>query len=222
LRILVTSDFHGRKEAFQKLSEEIRRLEVDVTVICGDITNFGSAELAKSLLSCITRNNSQVFYVPGNCDLHSLLEAKIEGAQNIHGGCSKIRDLSFVGVGGSPISPLNTPIEFSENEISDFLINGFSKCSGTERIILVSHAPPFNTKLDLAFNGKHIGSLSVRGFVEEKKPLAVFCGHVHEARGIDRIDGTIILNPGSARRGYYAVADVNGAVEARLETFKQF
>lgn len=220
MRALVLSDFHGWKKASFKTVDIVKRSRSELIVICGDITNFGTTEQAKALLSPITRLNLPILYVPGNCDLPSLLEAKIEGAQNIHGSCARIDNLVFLGVGGSPLSPLNTPLEFPEEEIVALLSSGLAECSMKERLVLVSHTPPSNTKLDLAFFGEHIGSVGVRRFVEEKKPLAVFCGHVHEARGIDKIDGTVILNPGPARHGYYAVADVNSEVEVRLESFR--
>lgn len=201
-------------------ANRVKKVGAELIVICGDITNFGPAKQAQALLSPITESNVQVLYVPGNCDLPSLLENKIKGAHGIHESCVKIDDLVFIGVGGAQSGPLNTPLEFPDAEISAILARGLSKCSSSERLVLVSHIPPFKTKVDLAFNGEHIGSQSVRRFVEDKKPLAVFCGHVHEARGSDNLSDTIILNPGPARHGYYAVADINDKVEVRLESFR--
>ncbi len=221
LRVLILSDFHGRRESFSETLGIFKRSRSELMVICGDITHFGSAKQAQSLLSPITRSNIPILYVPGNCDLFSLLEAKIEGAQNIHGSCVRIDNFVFIGVGGSPSGSLNTPRGSPEDEITALLNRGLAKCPSSERLIVVSHSPPFNTKLDLAFNGEHIGSVGVRLFVEEKRPLAVFCGHVHEARGIDDIDGTVVLNPGPARHGNYAVADMNSKVEVRLGSINQ-
>lgn len=201
-------------------AKRVKKAEAELIIICGDITNFGSAKQAQALLSPIIESNVQVLYVPGNCDLPSLLENKIEGARSLHESCEKIDDLGFIGFGGAQSGPLNTPLEFPDLEISAILARGLSKCLYPERLVLVSHIPPFKTKVDLAFNGEHIGSQSVRRFVEDKKPLAVFCGHVHEARGSDNLKDTVILNPGPARHGYYAVADINDKVEVRLESFR--
>ena len=220
MRGLVLSDFHGRREAYSRTADEAKRLGAELILICGDLTNFGPAEEAQALLSPITELNLPILYVPGNCDLSSQLETKIDGTHNIHGSCRRINNLVFIGVGGSPTSPLNTPLEFPDREISKMLHKGLAKCSFIERLILVSHTPPFDTKVDLAFNGEHIGSKSVRRFIEEEKPIAVFCGHVHEARGIDNLRNTVILNPGPARHGFYAIADINYEVEVRLESFE--
>ncbi|MEM3567855.1 MAG: metallophosphoesterase, partial [Thermoplasmata archaeon] len=47
--------------------------------------------------------------------------------------------------------------------------------------------------------------------VQEKKPVAVLCGHIHEAAGIERIFGnTLVVNPGPAKHGRYALVEVEG------------
>ena len=46
----------------------------------------------------------------------------------------------------------------------------------------------------------------MRRFIEDKEPFVVFCGHIHEAKGKDRIKNTIIVNPGPARDGDYVSA----------------
>ena len=86
------------------------------------------------------------------------------------------------------------------------------------KLILVTHYPPYGTGVDRAWDGTHIGSRSVRRFVEEVRPLAVLCGHVHESRGIDRIGSTVIVNPGPFFDGYYAIVSINddGVVNAEL------
>jgi len=220
LLILVSSDFHGSSYAFQKVAAKSKQLEVDILVVCGDITNFGTAKQAKELLSNLKELNLPVFFVPGNCDLPSVLEIETENCSNIHGKCVEISEYFFIGIGGSPLSPLQTPLEFPEEDISDMLEVAVPKCLQNKKLILVSHTPPFNTEVDLAFNGEHIGSRSVRNFVEKYRPLAVFCGHVHEARGIDKIGDTIVVNPGPARHGMYALAEINGEVKVKLDRFE--
>ncbi|GAB6946005.1 metallophosphoesterase [Vulcanisaeta sp. JCM 16161] len=86
------------------------------------------------------------------------------------------------------------------------------------RLILVSHYPPYGTNVDKAWSGAHIGSRSIRKLVEDVKPLAILCGHVHESRGIDRLGNTVIVNPGPLFNGYYAIVSINddGTVNAEL------
>jgi Icc-related predicted phosphoesterase len=219
VRTLILSDFHGHNEAFLKAAYEAKRLKVELIAVCGDITNFGHVKQARSLLTPLTKMNLPLLYVPGNCDLSSFFEEKIDKAQNLHASCVNINDYAFIGVGGAPSSHLKTPLEFPENWIMDSLNRGFRICSSEKKLIILSHTPPINTKIDLADLNKHVGSQSLRLFVEKKKPLAVFCGHVHEAPGIDWIGKTLITNPGPAKKGNYALAEINDTIEVKLGTF---
>lgn len=219
MRALILSDFHGYREVFSKAASLAKRRKVELILICGDITNFGHVTQAKSFLTPLTSMNLPVLYVPGNCDLSSFLEEKIENTQNLHASCTKIKDTAFIGVGCAPSSYLHTPLEFPENWLMHSLKRGFKMCSSEKKLIILSHTPPFNTKVDLAYMNQHIGSKSLRCFIEKKKPLAVFCGHVHEAQGIDQIGDTLIVNPGPAKKGKYALAEINDTVEVTFGTF---
>jgi len=213
----VASDFHGSIKAFREAAFKFEDVQADVIVVCGDITHFGLVQEARALLSPLVNLKLPVLFVPGNCDPPSLVGVDMEGARCIHGLCEIYGDLMFLGVGGGLISPFQTPFEMTEEEIMDVLTRGFRQASSGRRLVLVSHHPPKGTKIDRLYSGKHIGSISVRRFIEEKKPSIVFCGHVHEARGIDHIGETILVNPGPARHGHYALADFNGKIEVDLD-----
>ena len=71
--------------------------------------------------------------------------------------------------------------------------------------IFVSHSPPFNTPLDVIYNGNHVGSMSIRKFIEKWSEkgllIAAFHGHIHESP--DRsgsiqttIGNVLCFNPG--------------------------
>lgn len=205
----MVSDFHGDIKAFQGASFQAEDDHADIVVVCGDITHFGSLCEAKNLLSTLVRLRVPVYFVPGNCDPASMTGVDFEGVRCIHGVCQIHEDLMFIGVGGSLISPFQTNFELSEKEIEEVLNQGFKQVQSRRWLILVSHNPPNDTKVDVTYSGEHIGSISLRRFIEDKKPSIVFCGHVHESRGIDHICDTIIMNPGSAKDGYYALADFN-------------
>ena len=50
-----------------------------------------------------------------------------------------------------------------------------------------------------------------------KKPLLVVTGHIHEARGIDKIDETIIVNPGPAHMVRYAIIELGEKIHVKLK-----
>jgi len=74
--------------------------------------------------------------------------------------------------------------------------------------ILVAHSPPYNTPLDVLGNGVHVGSRSIRQFIEtwsEKGQLLIALhGHIHESPFRSgsiqtRIEKSLCLNPGQAQ-----------------------
>ena len=80
------------------------------------------------------------------------------------------------------------------------------------KVIANFHCPPYGTRIDLApkldknlkpvyFLGKpefiHVGSKSIRKFIEKRQPLLGLHGHIHESAGYDNIKKTIVFNPGS-------------------------
>lgn len=216
LRILATTDFHGNAEAFRKTALKARQSRADLVVVCGDITHFGSLQQAKELLSPLFTAQCLVLFVPGNCDPPTLTEEKIETIESIHGECKQIDNINFLGIGGSSPTPFDTPFELTETEIAHILEQGFNSCQTKHQIVLVSHSPPKNTKVDLTFTGEHAGSVSVRKFIEKTNPKLVLCGHIHEATGTDKINNTTIINPGPARHGHYALIDLNKTINTKL------
>jgi Icc-related predicted phosphoesterase len=124
----------------------------------------------------------------------------------------------FLGLGGSNLTPFNTPFELTEAEIKeelDNLVDGLD-----QNFILVTHAPPHDTLVDRTHDGIHVGSKSIREFIEERQPMAALCGHIHESRNTDKLGHTTIVNPGSIAKGYAAEVVVSGnqATVKLLET----
>jgi Icc-related predicted phosphoesterase len=83
-----------------------------------------------------------------------------------------------------------------------------------DRAIFLFHTPPYDTALDrAALDGKvfehvpldvHVGSIAVRRFIEERRPLVTLHGHVHEAARLSgewkiRLGSTVCL--GAAHDG---------------------
>jgi len=199
-------------------------MKADILIVCGDIIPFYTAslpdatQLARNLMSPLINLGLPVLFVPGNCDPPSLPEVGIEGASCIHGSCEVHGDVKFVGVGAVPIDRVHpSPYELSEREILASLNRGFGRCSPERWLVLVSHTPPKDTKLDITFGGVHIGSSSVRRFIEERQPSLVFCGHVHEALGTDYLGKSMLVNLGSARHGNCATVDFNEEMRLKLD-----
>nr|NHJ86272.1 metallophosphoesterase [Asgard group archaeon] len=73
-------------------------------------------------------------------------------------------------------------------------------------LIFISHAPPLDSEADITRAGEHVGSSSVRKFVEDYQPEIILCGHIHESESISKIEKTLCINPGPFAHGNVAIA----------------
>ncbi len=85
--------------------------------------------------------------------------------------------------------------------------------------LAVIHAPPFDTRCDVLFDGRHIGSKAVRRWIEKHQPVLSLHGHIHESPKLsksffDRIGTTTVINPGCDHRTPHLVfIDLNNLTE---------
>ncbi len=220
MRLLIISDIHGRVDLIKKIPEVGN---VDVVVFAGDIAPYGAVHRAYEALVKFVKQlrGSVVVAVPGNMDpAEAYYRAGRElGIKVVHGDAAVAGDAVFIGVGGSPPTPFGTITEFTEDEIGEILEKAYSRVRRKrENIVLVSHGPPYGTKCDIVFTGKHVGSVKVREFIEKHQLVLCVCGHIHESRAVDELGDRKIVNPGPLFRGYYAVARlVGGRAEVELK-----
>lgn len=211
MRICALTDIHGRTHIDPEHIKILKK--VDLTIIAGDITHFGTDEDAKRILNTFTNLNSTILAVHGNCDQESVNQLLVAQGINLHGESKVVGDIAFYGLGGSNISPFSTFQESSDEQI-ETVLQKFEK-HNTRFHILVSHPPPVNTKVDKVFMGKHVGSIAVRHCIERFQFDLVICGHIHEARGVDTIGKTIIINPGPFPN-HYALITVDETLHYEL------
>lgn len=213
MKILAFTDIHG---AYNKVEEILRKEPADVVVIGGDLTTVGSMKEAEQAIRRFQTIQNNLVAVAGNMDMpeHDNLFMKL--GVSINGRGRVIGDVGFFGVSAAPKSPLHTPYEINEEEIAKRARDGFADVQHCKVKIFVPHAPPYGTKVDIVHSGIHAGSTAVRDFIEEHKPDVVICGHIHEARGKDKIEKTLIVNCGPAGRGHYVIVEIGEKIEVMM------
>lgn len=204
----------------------------DFVLLAGDIT-MGARSLKRAIsvfekLRNLFPDPLPVFLIPGNHDLPLIATTPEFFPKNfvqMHNKSSIFRingfekDILIIGFGGStpiPGFPVNQPgpnyFTFESEEIYNSL-----KALATEKrsffsenyfTILFVHEPPFNTSLDITHHKEHVGSKSIKRIIEEFQPNIAVSGHIHESRGIDHIDQTIIVNAGEAKYSNYAIFNI--------------
>ncbi len=212
MRIIAITDIHGRSEKAEKLAKALRRMEFDLILIAGDLTNFQGREKAEAVLGPILSLQRPIFSVFGNCDGRDVPEFLMEKGVLVHGRRVEFNGVGIIGLGGSNRTPFGTIWEFEEEEIRRVLERNYR-----DGDIILSHAPPYKTKADRVHFGMHVGSRALRAFIEEKQPPLVITGHIHEGRSVDNIGKTVIVNPGPLFRGYYAVVEIGERISAKLD-----
>ncbi|MBN2109578.1 MAG: metallophosphoesterase, partial [Methanosarcinaceae archaeon] len=209
MRIFAIADPHGNYSSIRSLLELSGK--VDVVLIAGDITNFGPVEKAHELIGIF---DQMVMAIPGNCDPQSIIDVlDASSAINLHNRSVNYEGITFVGAGGSNPTPFCTPFEIEECDIARGLEESMdaAKESGNP-VVLLTHAPPYGV-LDTV-GGRHVGCRSIAAFLG--KVDLIVCGHIHEARGMEKRNGTVVVNPGMAASGFAAFIDLH-ASEGKLE-----
>ncbi len=190
----------------------LRRIDTlplaDLVIAVGDITNFGDRTDAKYVLNEILSMNKNLLCLAGNLDNKDVNDYLDDLGMNLHGQAHLIhRKVCLYGVGGSNRTPFGTPWEFSEEELARIAHESFQQAQELIKLaepfvghsiptILVSHTPPYGTKIDKLRSGRHIGSVAIRNFIQNHGPDICLCGHVHEAKGEDWVGKTRAVNLG--------------------------
>ncbi len=190
MKILAASDLHGDIELVKKLAAKAEKEDVDLVVLCGDLTHADDPHAG--LIKHFTDKGKKVLLIPGNHESHATADflAKLYNATNLHGTGILMYDLGFFGCGGANIG-FN---QLTEDEIYYNLNQGFYKVKHARKKIMLTHVHPSDSLIS-AFTNFVPGSSGVRKAIDAFKPDILLCGHVHEAEGIEeKIGKTRVIN----------------------------
>lgn len=218
--ILIISDVHNDVENLMGYMDKVALFNFDVIVFPGDFTDvppkgFSSLDISKIILEELKIFNKPILALPGNWDkdVIKLLEKE---EVSIHGHGKIIDNVGFYGFGGAR-TPFGTSYEPSEEEIEKGLEQGFKEVEKVKVKVQITHAPPVNTKLDVVYTGAHVGSEAVRKCIGKFKPVLAISAHIHEAKGVDEMNGTKLINSGRFPEGYCGLATIkNGKVDVKI------
>lgn len=187
MKILTFVDTHGSITATKRLVSLAKK--ADLLVCAGDLTNFGTN--LNKILNLLKQTKKQLLLIHGNHESEKILKQaakKYKLINFIHNKLYILEDYAFFGYGGGGFE--------QEDKALESLIPKIKPKIKNKTLILVTHQPPYKTKLDY-INKTHAGSKSITKFIKELKPKFNICGHLHEnINKKDRIGKTFILNPG--------------------------
>jgi len=198
MKIIAAADIHGSQFRLNILLKNIEKYSPDLVIICGDITQFGPAELAKNFLDQIP---VEALAVTGNIDTKDVKRGIDESkATNIEMRKVVKKDINFVGTNGIDLEQIKF---LNDKKLVD------------ENTVLVSHVPPYGFQ-DKVFLGMHGGNKELRKIVDKYKPRLVLCGHIHEDPGYDKNKNTVIVNCSMGKRGGGALINIDKKVSVKM------
>jgi uncharacterized protein len=216
VKIISFGDVHMATRNLERMGDILR--DTDLIIVSGDLTNFGGIADAGKVLADVTKACPHVLALPGNLDRREVTPFLESEGVALHGKGVVVDGVAIFGCGGSNITPFNTPTELTEDEIYETLRRGHAVVQNRRPLLMVCHAPPYQTKCDRIVGGKPVGSMAARRFIEEVQPDLCISGHIHESAATDRIGNTIIVNAGPFKGGGYVDVRADGArLEAKLE-----
>ncbi|MBD3156145.1 MAG: hypothetical protein GF368_05885 [Candidatus Aenigmarchaeota archaeon] len=222
MNLLVMGDSHGDIENMINYMEKLENFKYDIIIYMGDFTDietprgFNQKDITSILIEEIKSLGKPILAVPGNNDNKEVRKLIEDIGINIHGKGRVIGDYGFYGFGGAK-TPFMTPFEPTEDELKRGLEKGYKETFSSKYKIQITHNPPYNTKMDVIRAGAHVGSNVVRKFIENKKPILSLSAHIHEARGVDVLGKTFLLNPGKLPEGYFGLVEMkDGKVKGRV------
>ncbi len=193
MRILIFSDIHGDLKAL----EHLMAMDADLYIAAGDLTNF--ARGLEKVGPLLQPKGKRLLVMPGNHESVADIEAFTAkyGLQTFHDTVIQIGNHSVAGLGYSNLTPFHTPGEYTEEQFSTKL----DRWRGLKPLVVICHCPPKDTPLDRAGESQHFGSPAIRKFIDEEQPEYFFCGHIHEAEGVDALMG-LTRGRNVGKRGY--------------------
>ncbi len=222
MKILIIADVHGDLKSLSKIIDNFNE-KIDLVICPGDFIDmfnipegFSGLEMGEIILQKLFSLNKKMFCVPGNHDPYDIIDLFEEYGVNIHHKRKTFREMTFIGFGGAE-TPFNTNFEPTEDEIEESL-NRITR-RNERGLILITHNPPFNTKLDKLSTGEHVGSNAIREFIKKKKPILAISAHIHESIGKDKIGSTVLFYPGPVFNGYYGIVEIEKGM-VRCQTKK--
>ena len=210
LKRIVKKDF----EAAKKVLKELDGLKKKGVIVFGNGDDeWYSYPFGQKIMHAKKRNKNVI--------------RKLKNLKDINYGSTKLKGISFVGFGGyMDIDSYFNKNEFKDAEDKDSLNrrkmrrkkskNKFESLIKKSKLpsIFVFHYPPqgvfdiIRDKKDNPMNGKSAGIGFFTEAIKKHKPLAVFCGHMHEYRGMKKLHGIPVINPGDAEEGRAAIVEI--------------
>jgi Icc-related predicted phosphoesterase len=155
-------------------------------------------------------------FVSGANDDFLEIDDALKKSQTIEDPNGRAIDLAdgyqILGMGYGNKTPWPCPRDITEDQLAARIETAVTEVKDPGKTIFSLHVPPLGTGLDLAPRLNEnlemvltgggpdmipVGSTATRDAITKYRPLLGLHGHIHESKGITRLDGIPVANPGS-------------------------
>jgi len=189
MKILAFVDLHSSLSILKRIIRRAKKQDISIIVNAGDHTIFG--EKHRFILRELNKIKKPVLVIHGNHETEKETRNLCKSLKHcifIHNKLFKKNNYVFFGWGGGGFSLIDRNFEKA--------VKKFKKQFKNKQVILITHAPPYKTKVDEILK-EHAGNKSIREFIIKNKPVFSITGHIHENAGKqDKLGKTTIINPG--------------------------
>lgn len=203
MKIVAISDTHNRHKY---LTAENRLPSGDLLIHAGDLTSLGHKHEVEDVFKWFKEIESNytygIVFIAGNHDksfdgkfewLEELL-TDLQSTGRIHYLENSSVSINNINIWGSPITPWFHGDRWAFNKHRGDSIKEIWDTIPYHTDIIVTHGP-VAYKLDHTFYDKlYVGCEDLRFAVEQIKPKAFICGHIHEGYGIVTDENTTYIN----------------------------
>lgn len=190
MKILAFVDVHNKLNALKKIKEKAKKEKPDLLICAGDISIFENG--LEYMISEVNGLGIPALFVHGNHETQTRIAKACSLFKNtiyVHDKVFIKENFGFFGYGGGGFSVVDEGFMKSVKRHTA----GLNK---TKKIILITHAPPYGSRVD-KLHGDYCGNKSITRFIKEYNPKLAICGHLHENKGKeDFIGKTKVVNPG--------------------------
>ena len=195
-QLLIADEAYRDKVFSETMLNETRRL-----------VEIAEERLSKAEIPC--------FMTPGNDD-QLVIDGAFYGTTWLTNPEGEVVSLDenheMISTGYANMTPWQCPRDETEESLAARIEQMTSKLKRPETAIFNFHCPPYASKLDdapeldetlrpvMRGGQQHmvpVGSKAVREAIERWQPLVGLHGHIHEAKGSNKIGRTLCFNPGS-------------------------
>lgn len=185
MKLLAFVDIHGSITALNRIEYLVKKHNPDILLCGGDVSIF--EQYLGIILKKLASLKKPLYIIHGNHESENTMKKLCERHNNVFFIHEKIKEFdkfSLAGYGGGGFSQVDKRFE------------KFAKKIHGKNMILMTHAPPYKTKLDHVHN-THVGCKSFRKFITTNNVILAISGHIHETAGKqDKIGNTLLVNPG--------------------------